>query len=438
MNFSSTAYGFEGCLLLVILLPMLIAGVAIMNTGLGRTRSAAHFMLASLATVALAACVYVGWGFSWEGFAGRPVHSFFLHGRPWDWLAREPLFLHGLGYNGAAADAAALLQVFTVGLAAMIPLGAGADRWRLRASLASTVVLAGGIYPLFAHWVWGGGWLRQLGSNFGLGAGFLDPGGASTIHVVGAASALAIAWILGPRFGKYSAEGMSAVIPGYNIVYVLFGCWLMLPGWIALNAAASLLFMGAVPAAVPLIALNTVLSASAGCLAAMATTGIRFSKPDASLCANGWVGGLVTSSALCVFVSPAMSIFAGLIAGIVVTLAVEFLELRLGLDDPGGAVSVHGIAGIWGLLAAGLFARIPSGLGGIHGHLEGQLLAQIVGIVTLTGFVLPLSYFLNWILNRICPQRVDRQGELLGMDLRELGGGAYPEFVVRTDEYGQR
>ena len=426
---------FALALALILLVPLAIAGLALMNTGLGRTRSAAHSMLASLASIALAACVFVLWGFSWEGFAGGPSHSFVLGGKGWNWVAGEPFLLHGITFNGLVA-LAVLLQVFAVGLAALIPLAAGADRWRLNASLISTALLAGFTYPLFAHWVWGGGWLRQLGTNYGLGLGFLDTGGASTIHVVGGLTALAIVWLLGPRFGKYSESGVSAAIPGYNIVYVLFGCALMLPGWMAMNAAAALLFSGFAPASLPLIALNTLLCSAASCLAAMATTNIRFSKPDASLCGNGWVGGLVTSSALAAFVSPGVAIFAGVVAGIIVALSIEALELRLSIDDPGGAISAHGLAGIWGLLATGLFARVPTPTG--TAHPAGQFLAQAVGIATLLGFVLPLTYGLNWVINRFYPQRVDRQGERLGMDLRELGGGAYPEFVVRSDEYSQR
>ncbi len=247
MNPSTPAAQLPLYLFLVFLVPLLPAGLALMNTGLGRTRSAAHFMLSSLVTIALAACVYVLCGFSWEGFPGQAAHSFLLKGKPWNWIAGEPFLLHGVRFSGSPATASVFLQIFTVGLTAMIPLAAGADRWRLNASLISTALLAGWTYPLFAHWVWGGGWLSQLGYNYGLGAGFLDAGGTSTIHVVGGLSALAIVWILGPRLGKYSEHGVSAAIPGHNIVYVLFGCALMLPGWMALNAAGALLFAGASP-----------------------------------------------------------------------------------------------------------------------------------------------------------------------------------------------
>ena len=408
---------------LVALIPLALAGFVLMNTGLGRTRSAAHSMLGSLAAIAVAALVFCVVGFSWEGVAGGPAHTLTIGGSHWDWLARAPFCLRGL--SSGATPLAVLLQVFAVGLAALIPLSAGADRWRLSASCLSTALLAGWTYPLFAHWVWGGGWLAQLGSNYGLGRGFLDAGGAGTIQVVGGLTALSVVWIIGPRRGKYAQDGITPAIPGHNIVYVLFGTLLVLPGWIALNAACAILFAGAPPAQIPLIALNTMLSAAAGCVAAVLITRLRFGKPDASLSANGWISGLVASSAVGNFVSPLVAIGVGLIAGVLVTFSVELLELRMAVDDPGGAISVHAVAGIWGLLAVGFF--VP-----------GQLLAQVVGVATLLGLVLPLSYGLNWLLDRVFPQRTGRDGERLGMDLHELGAGAYPEFVIHNEEFVER
>jgi ammonium transporter, Amt family len=413
------------CTVLVAMVPLALAGLVLMNTGLGRTRSAAHSMLGSMAAIAVAALAYCILGFCWEGVAGYPVHTLTIAGRPWDWLGRGPLCLRGVAAGAPRVALQVLLQVFAVGMAALIPLSAGADRWRMRASCLSTALLAGWTYPLFAHWVWGGGWLAQLGSSYGLGRGFLDAGGASTVQVVGGLTALSIVWIIGPRRGKYAEDGIAPAIPGHNIVYVLFGAFLILPGWIALNAAGAILFAGAAPAQTAVMAINTVLCASSACVAALIITRIRFGKPDASLSANGWVSGLVASSAVCAFVSPWLAIGVGLIAGGLVTAAVELLELRMAVDDAGGAISVHAVAGIWGLLAVGFFVR-------------GQMLAQVVGVATLLGVVLPMSYGLNWLLDRVSPQRTGREGERLGMDLHELGAGAYPEFVIHNDEFVDR
>jgi Amt family ammonium transporter len=415
------------CFLCTLLVPLAGAGLALINAGLGRSRSAAHVMLASLAIIGVAALVYFMCGFAWQGFPGRPAHVFAASGRTWNWLAAEPFFLRGLALDGSPASLAAWLGILSAGLAALIPLGSGADRWRLGASCASTALLAGLTYPLFAHWAWGGGWLAQLGANNGLGAGFLDAGGSGSIQAVGGLTALSIAWILGPRRGKYAPDGAPSAIPGHNAVLVLFGCLMALLGWLGLNCAGAILYCGAEPGRTVLVAVNTTLSGAAAALAAAALTRIRFGKPDASLCANGWVGGLVAGSAGCALLAPAAAVVTGAVAGMLVVFAVEWIELRLAVDDPGGAVAVHAAGGIWGLLAAGLFGGGP-----------GQTVAQLAGIATLLGCVLPLTYGLNLALNRFFPQRVAVEGERRGMDLYELGAGAYPEFITHSEDFPLR
>ena len=206
----------------------------------------------------------------------------------------------------------------------------------LGAICASTALLSGWTYPLFAHWVWGGGWLAQLAIVEGLGRGFLDSGGSSTIQVVGGLTALSIAWILGPRHGKFTAEGMPSAIPGHNSVLVSFGCFLALLGWTGLNSAGSLLFSDIGPGAAVRIAVNTALSAFAAGLMAAAITYVRFGKPDASLTVNGWVGGLAASSAACAFVVPAEAVVIGGIAGALVIFSVEWFELRLATGRSSG------------------------------------------------------------------------------------------------------
>ena len=419
------------CFVLILLVPFAGAGISLINTGLGRSRSAAHAMTGSLVVIATAAVVYFVCGFSWQGFEGRPGHLLTIGHTGWNWIAAEPFFMRGLEFSGSPVSLAVLLEVFSVGLAALIPLGAGADRWRLGASCASTALLAGWTYPLFAHWVWGGGWLAQLGTNYGLGRGFVDAGGSSSIQVVGGLTALSIAWIVGPRRGKYSAQGMPAAIPAHNAAFVLFGCPLALVGWLGLNSAGAMLFSGVGVERAALIAVNTVLAAAAAGLTAAVITRVRFGKPDASLIANGWMGGLVASSAGCAFIKPAAAMIVGIVAGGLVIFAIEQLEFELKVDDPGGAISVHAMGGIWGILAVGLFAQLP-------GENSGQLLAQVVGIAALIGFVLPVTYGLNWLLNRFYPQRVTTDGERQGMDLHELGADAYPEFVTHTEEFIQR
>jgi ammonium transporter, Amt family len=412
------------CLLFILLAPFAAAG-------LGRSRNAAHSMLSALSVIAVAALVYFLVGFALQGYPGLPAYALRAAGKTWNWIGAERFLLLGVQWDGSAASLAALLGMFSAGLAAIIPLGSGADRWRLGATCASTALLAGWTYPLFAHWVWGGGWLAQLGQNCGLGQGFLDSGGAGAIQAAGGLTALAITWILGPRRGKYTPEGMPAALPGHNAVLVLLGCSLAWLGWLGLDCAGAILFTGVESGRAPLIAINTTLAAASAALVVAGITRSRFGKTDASLCANGWVAGLVASSAGCAVIRPAGAVLIGLVGGALVVYSVEWLELHLSIDDPAGAISVHALGGLWGLIAVGLLARLPEGV-------EGQWLAQLVGVATLLGFVLPLTFGLNWLLNRIYPQRVAPEGERQGLDLYELGAGAYPDFMSHNEDFWQR
>lgn len=373
------------CTLCVFLVPFAAAGLALINTGLARARSAAHATLACLVVFAVAVLAY-----ALRGFA----------------IGNSP----GIGPT---------FQLFGVGVAALIPLASGAERWRLWASCASTAIFAAFVYPLFAYWVWGGGWLARLG--------FIDAGGASCIHSVGGVTALSIAWLLGPRRGKYTPHGIPAAMPGHNAVIVLFGCMLALAGWLGLNAAGAMLFARTGAGASVLVATNTILCAAAAAVAALLTTRARFGKPDASLTANGWVSGLVASSAGCAAITAAEAAVIGLVAGTLLVFTVELVELRMKVDDPAGAISVHAVGGIWGVLAAGIF------LGS-----AGQFVTQLVGVATLIGCMLPMSYGLNWVLDRVLRQRVAAEGERQGMDLFELGAGAYPDFVTQREDLFRR
>jgi len=424
------------CLVCVMLAPFAAAGLALIHQGLGRSRSAAHAMLSTLCALGIAAIVFVMVGSAWAGFAGEAAHSFKAAGARWDWLGAGQFFPGGVGPGSAdlpeyTRALALCLEMFAAGLAATIPLSGGADRWRLAAVCCASAVLAAFLFPMFAHWVWGGGWLAQLGASFGV-PGFVDAGGAGVVQVVGGLMALTVVWITGPRKGKFAEDGVPAAIPGHNIVQVLFGCMLALAGWIGLDAASSILFYGAGAAQVVWVAINAMLSASAGCLAAVVVTRARYRKPDASISANGWIAGLVAGSAACAMVSPEAATVIGGVAGVLATYMIEIAELKLRTDDPGGAVSVHAGAGLWGLIAVGLFGRFA------EGSQAGHLLAQMVGVAALLGSMLPLIYGVNLLLNRFVPYRVDGDGDWQGMDIRELGAGAYPEFVVHADEFVPR
>ncbi|HWB32032.1 MAG TPA: hypothetical protein VG714_02545 [Acidobacteriaceae bacterium] len=418
-----------GC---IMLLPLATAGLALIHQGLGRSRSAAHAMLATLCALGISAIFTVAFGFAWALGTG-PAHVFTAGGATWDWLGRGPFFAHTLHFTQPDALALGMalrlcLLIFAAGLAAIPALSGGADRWRLAPACLAIAVLATFVFPLFVHWTWGGGWLAQLDRNFALPA-FTDVGGAGAIQVVGGLFAATVAWLLGPRRGKYADDGVPAAIPGHNIVQVLYGCILALAGWIALDSAASILFHAAAPLEIAGVILNATLAASAGCLAAVAITRARYRKPDASMSANGWIAGLVAGSASCALVTPLAAIAIGGIAGALVVYMIEIAEMRLQIDDPGGAVSVHAGAGIWGLIAAGIFAsRSP----------VAHLLSQIIGVAALLGLILPLLYAVSVIIDRFVPYRVDSDGDWQGMDIRELGAGAYPEFVLHADDFVPR
>ncbi len=221
------------CLVFIFLVPCAGAGLALINTGLARSRSAAHLMMSSLCVFSVAALVYFICGFAWQGFAGGPAHVLMIGGKEWNWIAAGPLFLRGLPLDGSPASLAALFGMLSVGLAALIPLGSGVDRWRLGASCASTALLAGWTYPLFGHWVWGGGWLAQLGTSYGLGRGFVDTEARSRGTVASPRSSSSGSWAR-----KYTRlrDGMPNAILGHNSVLVLFGCLLALLGWWGLIA----------------------------------------------------------------------------------------------------------------------------------------------------------------------------------------------------------
>jgi ammonium transporter, Amt family len=430
----TTALASVICVICMLLIPLATGGLALVNAGLGRSRAAAHTMIASLSIFSVAVIIYFVCGFAVQGFAEGPSHVLNAGGKQWDWIGAGPFFFRKFELEGSSASVVAVFSMLCAGLAALIPLGAAAERWRLRTMCASTALLAGFTFPLFNHWVRVGGWLEQVGSNYGLGHGFIDVGGSSWIQVVGGLTALSIVWILGPRRGKYSSTKMPNAIPAHNAVFVVIGAMLCWVGWLGLNSVGAILFGGALPGQTVLVTVNTTLAAASAGLAALVVTGLRFGRPDASLTCNGWIGGLVASSAGCLFIKPAEAVVVGAIAGVLVTYAVEWLEFGLKVDDPGGSISAHAVGGIWGLLAVGLFARFPAQ----SGSNSGQFIAQVVGIATLLGFVLPFTYGLNRLLNWFVPYRVNLEGERQGMDLHELGADAYPEFVVHTEEFIQR
>jgi ammonium transporter, Amt family len=413
------------CFFCILIAPCALGGVALINAGLGRSRSVAHTLLTSLSVLSVAALAYFVLGAALQSYPGQPAWRVIVRGEAWNWLGAEPWFLRG-AYVPAPHALAVVLGLLAACFTALIPLGAAAERWRLAAACASTLLLSALLYPLLAHWSWGGGWLAQLGTNCGMGSGLLDSGGSGTIHALGGLTGLALVWILGPRRGKFPPQGLPAAFPAHNAPLVLLGCFLAWFGFIGLDCAGAILFTGVPAFEIMPVPVNATLAAAAALLTAVVITRVRFVKVDASLCANAWVAGLVSSAAGCALMPPLAAVFTGLVAGALVVFGVEWIELYFQVDDPGGVIPVHAMGGLWGLLAAGMFARNTP---------PDQWLAQLVGVATLIGFFLPAVYGLNRLLNRFLPQRVDPEGERHGLDLQELGAGAYPDFMSYNDEY---
>jgi Amt family ammonium transporter len=249
---------------------------------------------------------------------------------------------------------------------------------------------------LFANWAWGGGWLANLGPNFGLGKGYVDFAGSGVVHAVGGLSALAIAMVIGPRLGKFTRHGKPNAILGHDIVQVLTGCLILAFGWFGFNPGSTLGASGSGNLRVGSIAVNTMLASATGMLGAMLYMWMVYGKPDASMTGNGFLAGLVAITAPSGFVNPTCSCIIGLIAGVLVCLSVSFVERILRVDDPVGAVSVHGTCGIWGVISVGLFAEGRSNYGGswngVNGSVTGlfygdasQLVAQLIGLPPCSG-----------------------------------------------------
>lgn len=319
-----------------------------------------------------------------------------------------------------------IFQVVFAATAATIVSGAVAERTRFYAYLIYTVIITGLIYPIFGSWAWGSlftgdstGWLEDLG--------FIDFAGSTVVHSVGAWAGLAGAIVLGPRIGKYSAEGKPKAIPGHNMPMAALGVFILWLGWFGFNPGSTTTQGGDLA----VIAVTTHLAACAGTVGALIMAWIKFGKPEVGMTLNGALAGLVAITAPCADVSPASAIIIGFVAGILVVISVLTLE-NLGVDDPVGAVSVHGVCGVWGTLAAGLFAQeIYSGNTGLFfGGSIGVLGVQLAGVVACFVWTFGLSFIMFKAIDLTVGLRVSKEEEMEGLDIGEHAGSAYYDFTL--------
>ena len=455
------------------------AGFMLVETALCRAKNAAHTAAMNLMVYPLGCFAFwvygfaIGWGNWWNG----PV--------PPGWYPSLgpglSMLADGWGL-GAAVDAAGKATgAFTYGLiglkgwfltsvvgdtgvlvmfffmmvfmdtTATIPTGAMAERWAWKnfCLFALWVALP---YCLYANWVWGGGWLAQGGINWGLGHGAVDFAGSGVVHTMGGVIALVGAMIIGPRIGKYDAQGRPQAMPGHNVPLVVLGTFILAFGWFGFNPGSTL---AGTDLRISFVVVNTMLAGVVASLAAMLTLMLKGLKPDPTMCCNGMLAGLVAITAPCAFVNPLGAVIIGAVAGWLVVVSVFFWERR-GIDDPVGAISVHGVNGIWGVLSVGIFATGEYGAGwngvvregfvkmygsdGVRGLLYGdfsQFFMQLINAAVVVVFGCVMAFVWFKISNLITPIRVSRETEVEGLDAPEMGVLGYPDFQLHPSAAGQ-
>jgi len=446
---------FTWTLLCGFLVMFMQAGFAMVESGLCRVKNANHTYMMNFFVYGCGLFAYwiLGFAIQMGGAAGsgnlgglQPLaseHTLSLFGKTWGVFGQTGMFLSGHSYD-VGVMVIFLFQMVFMDTALTIVTGACAERWKFLTFSVSSVLMGAITYPLFANWAWGGGWLAQLGSNMGLGKGYADFAGSGVVHAVGGVTALACALIVGPRIGKFNRDGSANAILGHDISAVLIGCFILAFGWFGFNPGSTLGASGAGCLRIGSVAVNTMLAGCTGTFGALLYMWVMKGKPDASMSANGLLAGLVAITAPSGFVNPISSGIIGLIAGVLVCVSVAFVENTLKIDDPVGAISVHGACGLFGVISVGLFADGKSNYGGawngVTGSVTGlfygdasQLVAQLVGVSTLVGFVFGFSYALNWVLDIFLGQRVSAESEVAGLDLPEMGQLGYPEFVFTPE-----
>ena len=385
------------------------AGFAMVECGFTRAKNAINIMMKNLMDFAVGSLAFwaVGFGLMFGvsnglfGTTGFFLSDFSPGGDPW-------------------VLAFWMFQVVFAATAATIVSGAMAERTKFSGYLIYSLVISALVYPIFGSWAWGSlfngnGWLEGLG--------FIDFAGSTVVHSVGGWAALAGAIVLGPRLGKYTSDGKIRPILGHNIPLAALGVFILWLGWFGFNPGSTTV----ADKSIAMIFVNTNLAAAAGCVVAMIVSWMKFGKPEISMSLNGALAGLVAITAGCANVSPTSSIIIGAIAGVLVFFAVLFFD-KIKIDDPVGAVSVHGINGAWGTLAAGIF-----NIGGTSAKMIG---VQLLGIGTCFVWTFVLAMILFKIIDKTIGLRVSPEEEVEGLDFAEHGGNAYPDFA--TSAYTQQ
>ncbi len=432
------------------------AGFALVETGMCRAKHAAHVVSTNFAIFGLG---FVGFflvgfplmfgGYSYAGYFGfdKAIGSKLIGSGDWVFLWKGPLALSGKGYD-VAVVAFFLYMVAFMDTTATIPTGSMAERWKWKSFTIWGLFCGAIYYPLFGAWTWGGGWLSQIGDSMKLGHGYADFAGSGIVHAMGGVAALAGALVLGPRIGKFGPDGKPRTLHGHHLPMAMLGTFILLFGWFGFNAAST---FAATDNRFTIAAVNTAIAAAFGATFAMfymMSTGNK--KPDPGMMINGMLAGLVAITAPCAFVTPLAAAIIGITAAFLVIKSIGFFEAR-GIDDPVGAISVHGVGGIYGVLCVGIFADGSYGKGwnaldrvwtkdhGVTGLWSGdwangfkQLVAQGIGALVLMTVMFGMIYAFFKIQHKVTKGgiRSTEEDELAGVDMGEIGVVAYPEFEL--------
>ncbi len=443
------AINFTWTLLTGFLVMFMQAGFALVETGLCRAKNAGHTMAMNFMIYPLGMLGFYLCGFAFMfggmgaigtlgGYAGlNSEFTINLFGHPFGLFGMKGFMLQGAGYD-TAAFALFLFQMVFMDTTATIPTGSAAERWKFSAFMIYGCFIGSVMYPFFGNWVWGGGWLAQLGVNFGLGHGDVDFAGSSVVHLQGGVIALIFAWLIGPRKGKYDSQGklVNPIVP-HSIPMVMLGTFILAFGWFGFNPGSSL---AATDLRIAVVAVNTMIASAT---AALATTlymwWFKTKKPDPAMMCNGMLAGLVAITAPCAFCSAGGAAVIGLISGILVVEAVFFFDKHR-IDDAVGAIAVHGVNGAFGTLAVGLFSdgTYGDGWNGVSGTVRGlfygggmsQFWAQLVGVVTCVVTLSVLSIIVYYIIELTVGNRVSEQVEIDGLDMAEMGAPGYAGMVM--------
>jgi ammonium transporter, Amt family len=432
------------------------AGFALLTCGLVRKKNAGHLMMLNFAAYVFAFIAYYAVGYAFQfgavavnaapgNLAGTPTLNHFLLGSgSWGFLGGKGFFMTGPAYD-VGSNVYALFEVVFMETAGYIIVGAICERISFWSFLICELFIGAVLYPVFGCWVWGGGWMSQLGNTMGLGHGYVDFAGSTVVHAVGGFCAMALSVILGPRLGKFRPDGKPRAFPAHNLVYVVIGTFILLYGWMGFNPGSTL---GATDLRISVVAINTNLAAISGAATAMLFWYWKFGKPDITMACNGMLAGLVAITAPCAFVGPTSAFIIGILAGLVVCLGVLFNDHVTKIDDPCGAISVHGFCGFLGAICLGLFADGTYGAGwngvgatsylgqagrGVTGLLYGdtkQFLVQVMGALLCAAWAFGATFVVFKVVNAVKPMRVPPEVEEEGLDVPEFGLSGYPEDAV--------